>query len=81
MTKPIHTSQQLIREDAAGIEISIRVVLNKELEREILAFGENMKVLSPATLAERMRKRFEAAAVSYAGPSAPLSSDLPPAGP
>lgn len=65
MTKPIHSSQQLICEDAAGIEISIQVVLNKELEREILGFGENMKVLSPATLVERMRKRFETAAEAY----------------
>lgn len=65
MTKPIHPSQQLLKEDATGIEISIRVVLNQELEREILGFGENMKVLSPVALAERIRKRFEIAAAAY----------------
>jgi predicted DNA-binding transcriptional regulator YafY len=65
MTKPIHASQQLLREDTEGIEISIQVVLNKELEREILGFGENMKVLSPTALAERIRKRLETAAAAY----------------
>src|ERR1700743_568465 len=56
LTKPIHSSQQLIREDAEGIEISIHVVVNMELEREILGFGENMKVLAPRALAERIQK-------------------------
>ena len=57
LTKPIHTSQQIINEDEKGMVIRIDVVLNFELEREILGFGENVKVLAPRILAARIKKR------------------------
>jgi predicted DNA-binding transcriptional regulator YafY len=41
------------------------VVLNFELEREILGFGEFMKVLSPRLLAGRINKRLEKAGRNY----------------
>ncbi|NRF37613.1 YafY family protein [Pedobacter foliorum] len=65
LTKPIHHSQQLLAEDAEGTTIRIDVVLNFELEREILGFGECMKVLSPRNLASRMKKRLAQAARQY----------------
>ncbi|KAA2244833.1 WYL domain-containing protein [Chitinophaga agrisoli] len=65
LTKPIHHSQTLLKEDEKGIIICIEVVLNFELEREILGFGEYMKVLSPKTLAGRITKRLEKAVEGY----------------
>ncbi|AXY76372.1 WYL domain-containing protein [Paraflavitalea soli] len=65
LTKPIHHSQKLIKEDENGIVIRIDVVLNFELEREILGFGESMKVLAPRILASKIRQRLDAAAKSY----------------
>ena len=65
LTKPLHPSQQVLKEDDNGIEISIRVVLNFELEREILGFGQNMKVLAPRILVDRIRRRFKLAAAHY----------------
>lgn len=59
LTKPIHHSQQLLKEDENGIMIRIDVVLNFELEREILGFGENVKVLSPKNLQRFIRNRIE----------------------
>lgn len=57
-TKPIHTSQQLLKKEEDGsILIRLDVVLNFELEREILGFGENMKVLAPRILRDRIKKR------------------------
>jgi len=47
ITKPLHTSQQLLKEDDTGIMIRLDVVLNFELEREILGFGEGIKVIRP----------------------------------
>ncbi len=59
LTKPIHQSQQLMQEDETGIIIRIDVVLNFELEREILGFGEQIKVLSPKILQKSIKKRIE----------------------
>ena len=65
LTKPLHHSQTLLKEDETGIIIRIDVVLNFELEREIMGFGECMKVLAPRLLAGRIRKRFERGADLY----------------
>ena len=66
LTKPLHQSQTLLKEDELGVIIRIDVVLNFELEREILGFGECMKVLAPKMLASRIRKRLEKSAARYA---------------
>lgn len=65
LTKPLHHSQQLLSEDGEGVVIRIDVVLNFELEREILGFGECMKVLSPRLLASRIKKRLVQSAAQY----------------
>ncbi|WP_295127577.1 WYL domain-containing protein [uncultured Chitinophaga sp.] len=64
-TKPLHTSQIVLKEDATCLLIQITVVVNFELEREILGFGECMKVLSPVLLAKRIEKRLVKAAERY----------------
>jgi hypothetical protein len=65
LTKPLHHSQQLLKEEAHGIVIRIDVVMNFELEREILGFGECMKVLAPRMLASRIQKRLNKAREAY----------------
>jgi predicted DNA-binding transcriptional regulator YafY len=65
LTKPLHHSQQLLKQEENGIIIRIDVVVNFELEREILGFGECMKVLAPRTLATKIGKRFSKAAEGY----------------
>lgn len=65
LTKPIHHSQKLIKEDENGIIIRIDVVLNFELERELLGFGECVKVLAPRTLAARIKQRLHKAMELY----------------
>lgn len=65
LTKPLHHSQQLLDEDEEGVIIRIDVVLNFELEREILGFGECMKVLAPRNLASRIKRRLEQSAAQY----------------
>jgi predicted DNA-binding transcriptional regulator YafY len=59
LTKPLHPSQTVLEETADGIIIRIDVVLNFELEREILGFGECMQVLAPRLLASKIKKRLE----------------------
>jgi len=65
LTKPLHPSQQVLKEDEKGVIIRIDVVLNFELEREILGFGEFMKVLAPRNLVGRIKRRGEMMARQY----------------
>lgn len=65
VTKPLHHSQQVLKEGENSTIVSIQVILNFELEREIMGFGEHMKVLSPKSLASRIAKRFLLAAGGY----------------
>ncbi len=54
LTKPIHPSQKIINRNHQGVTISLRVQPNFELEREILGFGQRVKVLKPRNLKNRI---------------------------
>jgi predicted DNA-binding transcriptional regulator YafY len=56
-TKPLHASQQVIEESASGMLFSISVIPNFELERELMGYGEGVKVVSPPSLVRRIRNR------------------------
>ena len=68
LTKPIHQSQVILQETEDSIIIRIDVVPNFELEREILGFGECMKVLAPRFLVSRIKKRLQKSAARYENP-------------
>ncbi len=57
-TKPLHQSQREIetREDGTVL-FSIDVILNHELERDLLGYGEGITVLSPDSLVEKLHER------------------------
>jgi predicted DNA-binding transcriptional regulator YafY len=59
VTKPMHPSQKILREDFDGTIFSIEVIWNFELEREILGFGEQVKVLSPKRLSGKIQSRMK----------------------
>ncbi|MCG2612921.1 WYL domain-containing protein [Terrimonas sp. NA20] len=67
LTKPIHHSQKVEKELEDGVIIRIDVVMNFELEREILGFGECMKVIYPRILAGRIQKRLQKSIAGYEG--------------
>lgn len=54
LTKPLHSSQEVIHKDKDGITISIKVVPNYELERLLLGFGSSLEILSPPSLRKRI---------------------------
>jgi predicted DNA-binding transcriptional regulator YafY len=67
ITKPLHASQVVEQEmEDGGIIIRIDVVINYELEREILGFGDGMKVHEPRILSKRIEDRLKKAAQRYA---------------
>ena len=57
LTKPFHTSQEMIGEYSDGsVLISLRVHHNYELERLILGFGPAIEILKPRRLKQRIKK-------------------------
>lgn len=59
LTKPIHTSQQVLEQRKDGSMIfQIKVIVNHELERDLMAYGDSVRVLSPASLVKTMHDRF-----------------------
>ena len=59
ITKPLHTSQVILNKNDKTTVFRIDVVLNYELEREILGFGECVRVRSPKLLIWKIKKRLQ----------------------
>ena len=66
-TKPLHHSQQIIETSSEGVTFLLKVQLNFELEREILGFGEHIKVIAPERLKRRITDVFRHALEQYKG--------------
>lgn len=56
-TKPIHSSQRIVTETKEGVTFSIDVIPNFELERELIGFGEGLKIISPNSLVRRIKRK------------------------
>ena len=65
ITKPLHHSQKVISKGQEGIVIQIKVKMNFELEREILGFGESMKVIKPKWLVNKIADRLQKSTKLY----------------
>ena len=59
ITKPIHASQKVLeqREDGSMV-FQIKVIVNHELIRDLMAYSEGVRVLSPDNLVLTMREHF-----------------------
>ncbi|WP_298544575.1 WYL domain-containing protein [uncultured Aquimarina sp.] len=65
VTKPFHTSQEILSQDERGATFSIKVQLNFELERLILGFGDSIEVLQPERLRTRIHGKLKRALGRY----------------
>ena len=66
ITKPLHDSQEVVeRRDNGSVVFSIDVIVNYELERDLLGFGERITVLSPTSLVERLMDRLKNSIDNY----------------
>ena len=64
-TQPLHRSQRILSDGPDGMEVSLQVYPTKELTMTILGFGEGVKVLEPASLADDIRRSAVAMASLY----------------
>ena len=65
LSLPLHSSQQILEQTDSHVDITLHVVLNHELEREILAYGEAVEVMEPHCLREAIIQRINKATKSY----------------
>lgn len=65
LTKPLHPTQKILKEEEDGVIFSIEVIWNFELEREIMGFGEQLKVLGPRRLQRKITSRLRQAFEQY----------------
>lgn len=66
-TKPLHHSQKIVTEPGVGVKgvISIKVIPNQELNAQLLAFGPDIKILSPKEFKKPFESRVKALAEQY----------------
>jgi len=64
LTKPLHLSQKTILNEK-GLEVEIECYLTPELEMMILGYGENVLVIEPNELIERVNRRINAMSYLY----------------
>jgi predicted DNA-binding transcriptional regulator YafY len=65
LTKPLHASQTILKQEKGELVFSINVIMNFELEREIIGFGEGLFVISPRLLKNKIKKRLQLALDNY----------------
>lgn len=65
ITKPMHHSQEVLETLSNGVVFCIHVQLNFELEREILGFGQHIKVIGPERLKTRIKNQLQYALDMY----------------
>lgn len=65
ITKPLHNSQQVEETLYNGIVFSIQVQLNFELEREVLGFGDRIKVIAPERFKRQVKEQLQNALDLY----------------
>jgi predicted DNA-binding transcriptional regulator YafY len=64
-TKPLHHSQVLVQDTKQGSTFTIEVIPNFELEREILGFGDGIKIISPNSFLRSIKKRVQLMSLVY----------------
>lgn len=64
-TKPIHASQKIVEEVKGGTHFSIEVIPNFELERELIGFGEGIRILSPTNMVRQIKRKVRLMAALY----------------
>jgi len=58
-TKPIHSSQKLLEDVKGGAYFIIDVIPNFEMERELIGFGEGVKIISPNNIVRQIKRRIK----------------------
>lgn len=64
-TLPLHETQEVLVDDDKETKVKLRLCLTHDLLMELLSFGDNMKVIEPKSLADRVKVAHEKAYRQY----------------
>ncbi|RFS23846.1 WYL domain-containing protein [Chitinophaga silvatica] len=64
-SQPIHSSQEIIADNADECQISLNVVINPELIMTLLSYGAQVKILAPQHLADKVAEEAKAMTMLY----------------
>ncbi len=64
-TKPIHSSQEVLEVGESEVKLSLDVVHNYELERELLSFSPHIKILEPLNLRDKIQQKLQLSLERY----------------
>ncbi len=62
---PIHDSQQIVTDNEEGLTVSLKVVLTYDFVMELLSYGQNVKVIKPRKLSNRLCEIYREALELY----------------
>lgn len=66
-TYPLHDSQEIIKDNEEELRIKLYLRITHDLEMELLSYGEDIKIISPKSLINRITKKLENALSIYKG--------------
>ncbi|REG77465.1 helix-turn-helix transcriptional regulator [Algoriphagus antarcticus] len=64
-TLPLHDTQQVLVDNDEEMKIKLKLCLTHDLLMELLSFGDNMKVIEPKSLADKIKQAHEKAYRQY----------------
>lgn len=62
---PLHSTQEVLVDNKIELQVKLKLFVTADLVMELLSFGANMKVLQPASLAEKIKTAQVEAARQY----------------
>ncbi|QCE42387.1 helix-turn-helix transcriptional regulator [Psychroserpens sp. NJDZ02] len=65
LTKPLHGTQKIDKEDKSNCLVLIEVIPNRELYQQLLAFGEDVEVISPKRIRQEMINKIKLMSNQY----------------
>ncbi len=67
-TLPLHASQAILKDNADELLIRLKLFVTHDFLMEILSFGDSVKVIQPASLADEIQEVYESALKLYRNP-------------
>jgi predicted DNA-binding transcriptional regulator YafY len=64
-TLPLHETQEVLIDNEEELQIKLKLCVTQDLIMELLSFGDDMKVLKPESLAEKIKKAHQKAFQQY----------------
>jgi len=62
---PLHTSQEIVKDDKEELVVSLKIHTTYDFLKELLSFGDNVKVIQPQSLIDEIKEVYQNALEQY----------------